>query len=171
MAPHLTPKQEVDIVRAYTIDLVPAQTIAEQYGRTRQAIYKLLHRHGIEPSNYSTIAVSCQACGKEIDRPRCRLRRAKRIFCGIDCYFAWLEAHQDGTYHYNRHGMRIARNVVSRHFDLQPGHVVHHKDRDTLNNHPNNLMVFANQGDHVRWHRGQPGNIYGVSPLWDGASI
>jgi hypothetical protein len=30
--------------------------------------------------------------------------------------------------------------------------VVHHKDRNDYNNAPDNLMVFACNGDHIRYH-------------------
>jgi hypothetical protein len=63
----------------------------------------------------------------------------------------------------SRNQGRIGSAVVSKYFDLQPGHVVHHEDRNDFNNHPSNLRVFANNGDHVRHHRG-----FIVPILWDG---
>lgn len=36
---------------------------------------------------------------------------------------------------------------------LKPGEVVHHKDRNKLNNSPENLWVFKNQKEHDRAHR------------------
>ena len=36
---------------------------------------------------------------------------------------------------------------------LRDEEVVHHKDRDKLNNHPSNLWVFKNQYDHDRIHQ------------------
>lgn len=35
---------------------------------------------------------------------------------------------------------------------LKKGEVVHHIDLDKRNNSPENLMVFANQADHAKWH-------------------
>ena len=35
---------------------------------------------------------------------------------------------------------------------LRPGEVVHHKDRDKLNNRPSNLWVFRNQDEHDEAH-------------------
>lgn len=37
--------------------------------------------------------------------------------------------------------------------DLYPGEVVHHKNRDKLDNHPDNLHVFPNQAAHDRAHK------------------
>jgi hypothetical protein len=36
---------------------------------------------------------------------------------------------------------------------LWDGAVVHHKDRDKLNNDPKNLWVFPNQSKHAKTHR------------------
>jgi hypothetical protein len=35
---------------------------------------------------------------------------------------------------------------------LRPGEVVHHKDRNKLNNSPDNLYVFPNQWEHYKAH-------------------
>ena len=40
---------------------------------------------------------------------------------------------------------------------LREGEVVHHIDGDKHNNAPDNLMVFASQADHARWHNAQKG--------------
>lgn len=37
---------------------------------------------------------------------------------------------------------------------LFPSEVVHHRDEDRANNHPDNLIVFATQADHARHHQG-----------------
>ena len=36
---------------------------------------------------------------------------------------------------------------------LLPEEVVHHIDEDKLNNHPDNLMVFATKSDHTSFHK------------------
>ena len=46
----------------------------------------------------------------------------------------------------------IAEEKLGRY--LQPNEVVHHKDGNRLNNHPDNLMVFCNQESHARFHSG-----------------
>jgi hypothetical protein len=35
---------------------------------------------------------------------------------------------------------------------LKPGEIVHHIDRNKLNNSPENLEVFANQDEHQKHH-------------------
>lgn len=38
---------------------------------------------------------------------------------------------------------------------LVSGEVVHHIDGNKLNNHPDNLRVFASQAEHIRFHRAE----------------
>ncbi len=161
----LTPKDQVDIIRAYTEQLTPVITLAKQYGMTRPGIYKVLKRAGIDTSKHKII-VSCSTCGVEIERNKCQIRKSLNHFCNHDCYFAFLEAGNGNPYIQNRQGQRIARKKVAELFDLQPGNIVHHDDRNTLNNMLHNLKVFRNQGDHVRYHRG-----FTVEILWDGANL
>ncbi|KKM26536.1 hypothetical protein LCGC14_1583730 [marine sediment metagenome] len=164
----LNEKQTVDVINAYTVDLESAQSIADRYRRTRQGIYKLLRRNGIKPQDYGRITVSCTACGTDTVKPRNRIRHSKHLFCDQECYTAYVEAMQGGSYNQNRQGQRVGRAVVSAYFDIQPGQIVHHEDRNTLNNHPQNLRVFQNQGDHIRHHRWARDGIE-VKPVWDGS--
>ena len=147
----VTRKQVGSIIDDYSIKLVPMTTIGQQYGITRQAIHKILRKHGIDTSKRK-IEVTCCACGSVIMRNKCTIRNRKRVFCGEACYHAYLGAISD--YQPWRQGGRIARKRVSEVFELLEGHVVHHVDGNNYNNYLNNLMVFKNQGDHIRYHRG-----------------
>ena len=168
MTTTLTARQTVDIINAFTVDLESAQSIADRHDRTRQGIWKLLKRNGIDPTEYGRITVSCTACGEQIIKPRSQVRHRKHLFCNQECYYGYIEAMQGGSYSQNRQGQRVARSVISQYFDIQPGQVAHHEDRNTMNNLPNNLKVFANQGDHIRYHRwGKDGAE--VVPVWDGS--
>lgn len=143
-------------------------TLANKYNMTRQGIHKMLRLNGIDTSKHH-ILVTCSACGEEVLKPKSLIRNRVNTFCGMKCYTAYLQAgNGSGPYIKNRHGQRLARAKVSKYFDLQPGNIVHHKDRNTLNNMLDNLAVFKNQGDHIRFHR--LGEDY-VLPLWDGESI
>jgi len=160
----LTNKERVNIIRAYN-ELTPMITLAKQYGVTRQAIWKLLRKYEQDTSKHR-ILVSCTVCGKEILRTKARIRKQLHHFCSTKCYYAYLEAGNGHPYIQNRNGQRIGRSIVSKYFNLAAEHIVHHEDRNTLNNKPRNLKAFRNQGDHVRYHRG-----FDVEPIWNGLDI
>lgn len=46
--------------------------------------------------------------------------------------------------------MLVAERKLGR--SLLPEEVVHHRDLNKLNNDPDNLMIFATNGDHMRFH-------------------
>lgn len=53
---------------------------------------------------------------------------------------------------YGRHEHRVvAEQKLGR--PLRKGEVVHHIDGDKRNNKPENLMVFASQAEHAKWHK------------------
>jgi hypothetical protein len=56
-------------------------------------------------------------------------------------------ANADGSVYVH---MIVAEEKLGRH--LLPEEVVHHKDLNKLNNDPNNLMIFASNSDHSRFH-------------------
>lgn len=161
----LRPKDQVDIIRAYTEQLTPMIELAAKYGMTRQGIHKMLKLSGVDTTRRKWL-VSCSTCGEEIERHRCAIRKQLNHFCCNECYYAFLEAGNGNPYISNRHGQRIGRRKVSELFELQEGHIVHHEDRNNLNNQVWNLRVFRNQGDHIRYHRG-----FTVEPIWNGADL
>ena len=154
----ITEKNAVYIVDAYQNQLVPMFELAARFNVSRQAIYKLLKRAGVD-TRKRLITVSCTACNTQIKRPKSQIRKRRHIFCSTDCYSAYLSA--GGKYVQDRHSCRIARSIVKEHFDLQDTHIVHHIDKNQFNNSLDNLMVFENQGDHIRHHRG-----FDVKQLW-----
>ena len=60
---------------------------------------------------------------------------------------------------YGRHTHRVvAEQMLGR--PLLKGEVVHHIDGNKRNNHPDNLMVFPSQSEHVRGHASHRGGGY-----------
>lgn len=161
------------IVDAYVDKCVSLTEIASWFGVTRQGVWKFLKRHGVETrKGFATRReLVCDECGKVylVNRSRYRSGVAqKRHFCTDICYHVYLE--NTGS-RVNRHKQRIARMKVGEVFDLQPGHVVHHKDSDHFNTSLDNFLVFANQGDHIRYHHEVRQGSVSVVPVWDGAAV
>ena len=67
---------------------------------------------------------------------------------------AKLGTGKGGSYEkfFGRHTHRVVAELMLGR-PLKPGEVVHHIDRDRRNNRPENLMVFASQAEHVKWHK------------------
>ena len=161
----LTESEKNEIVRLYVDELAPMIKLAEKYGKTRQGIWKILKVRYVDTTKRQ-LKVECKWCEKVFDRTKGRIRSQKYHFCSIDCYYSYM--HDIGiNYKPNRHGQRISRIKVSKYFELLPGMVVHHEDGDNMNNQIENLKVFANQGDHVRYHR----DCGDIEPIWDGLLI
>ena len=168
MSKHVLDDNLDDVVYRYTVALEPMISIAAHYGCTRQAVYYALKRAGVDTSKQANghIQSTCAHCGRPVMVPRCRHRANKRSFCNASCYCAWLDRMtlKGQPYVYKRGGMREAREKVNSVYALKDGYIVHHEDRNTTNNAWENLKVFANSGDHTRYHRG-----FRVPILWDGA--
>ena len=162
----LTDQDKVNIIEGYSVNLIPMITLAKRYGISRQGVYKVLRMAGIETSKEfaGNLMVSCTVCGTEVKKHRAEVRKRLHIFCSEACYFAWLKHGNGNPLIMHRNSSRTARVIVSDHFALKPGYIVHHKDRNQYNNELSNLMVFTNSGDHIRHHRG-----FTVPVLWDGS--
>ncbi len=150
------------ICGAYVDDLARMGDLAEKYDITRQGVWKVLTRHGVDTSKRK-LKVQCYWCGGWFLRTKARIRASTRSFCCTEHYDLYLRE-LGADYIENRQGGRIGRAVVSEHFDLEPGHIVHHEDKNQLNNDVRNLRVFVSQSDHIRYHRG----VEWIEPVWDG---
>ena len=166
----LTDEQKQEIIKAYSVDLVPMIKLAKDYGVSRVAIHKMLVKMGVNTKKgeggATRVFVTCQFCKKKAERRRSEKRGRNLFFCGHACYYAWMKkgGRGEGEFIPWREGSRKARKMVKQYFNLQPHHVVHHKDRNQRNNELKNLVVFETQGDHMKHHRGVD-----VPYIWEGS--
>lgn len=119
----------------------------------------------------------CAGCGRLIKyRPPSQRKRTERAYCSNACHMRTMNAELNPmrmtpetreklrnaklnsgnalTYSkvFGKHEHRIvAAQILGR--DLAPEEVVHHLDGNKRNNAPENLMIFASQGEHLNWHR------------------
>ena len=156
----LSVQEKNSIIDAYLEDLDRVRDIAARYGVSRAAIYKTLAAHGVKATGRTKRR--CGTCGAQMSVTRGRARKSEKVYCSTECY---MQVVRNPTYRPRRQGQRIARRTVREFYPLEPQHIVHHIDGDQSNNAPNNLMVFKDHADHMRWHRtqGQRG-----APLWRG---
>ncbi len=159
---HLTREQRRAIIEGFEIELRSMIDLAKEYRVCRQNIYRILKNSGVDTTK-RRYPVICYVCDAKLSRTKGRIKQLSRHFCSLGCYHAFLQA--GGTGVDNRYGRKIARHKVGKVFDLQPKYVVHHLDRDNNNNLLSNLVVFKDQGDHVRYHRD-----FEIKPIWEGSN-
>ena len=146
--------------------LYSLQMIGDKLGFSRAGIKKCLNKHGIDTSKAATRQnLICPVCGKTFKKYRAYARNTETPHCSKECYY---KAIYNPDFVEWRHGTRIAREKISKVFDLQPEHIVHHIDSNERNNDMENLMVFKNQSDHMKWHRAGCRKS-GATPLFDGS--
>lgn len=143
------------IVAMFCDKLTPVKDIAFIFNVTRQAIYDVLHKAGVDTSKGQRIEKACSWCGRAVFLVRSRVRGRKRFFCDIDCSTSYAKV--DKKTH------PVSRSVVGQWFEMKNGMVAHYEDGKWLNNAKDNLKVFRNQASHIRWH--YDGS---VEPIWDG---
>ena len=129
------------------------------------------------------VTIVCDYCGKKVEKRNYNPDNFEFHFCSNECYLNFRKTMPNGGYtdeqrenmrqgalkarggnpdNYRRyHGKRehriVAEQMLGR--KLKPGEVVHHIDGKKRNNSPDNLMVFANQAEHAKFHKQQKGVV------------
>lgn len=136
-------------------------------------IYTNIHDTG---ELYSTTtkhlySATCKLCGSEVKLPLYQIRKSKKCHHSKEhsingyreVYLPDHPAARNNGYVYEH--ILAAEKMLGR--PLSQSEVVHHKDQKRSNNSPGNLMVFATNSDHSRFHKTgiaiQNGDVY-VSP-------
>jgi|SRR5579863_7194614 len=159
-------RRKVDAYAAWQrrINGQPVAAIARDLGISRVALWKNWKRLGFSRDQLR-VSVKCSWCSKLLVRNPEKARRIVRHYCSKNCYIQMVHYEGEGFTQW-RQGQRIARKVVSKHFDLQPGNVVHHVDKNNRHNEIQNLWVFASNAEHMRFHRGGE-----AQPIWRGDQL
>jgi hypothetical protein len=166
MGEKISKSEWCNICNAYESNLEPMISIAQRYGVSRTAIYRIIKNCGIS-RDQGSLDTSCSSCGKIFICSRNRVRNTKNIFCSRKCYYDFVN--RDGKWKENKRSSRIGRKLVEEHFskygkEFLDRYRVYHKDKNQFNNRFTNLSVFACQGDYLRYHRGAE-----IIPIWDGS--
>ena len=147
------------LVKLYTVEHLTLRGIGKRVEMSAAGVAKRLKAAGIVSEQGEWIDKVCETCAKEF---RITRSRATARYCSTTCYGIAITSPKSYIW---RHGQRLARLIVAQHFDLQPEHVVHHKDGDNRNNDRSNLAVYASQADHTKSHRGGNGVlVWGGNP-------
>lgn len=133
------------------------------------------------PRVYNRSAV-CFRCGKVFERYPGK-QKNKRTFCSRGCYHEQMGEENLSKRVNQKGGMTVKERLkiseaqrkqgnngqtyekfLGRHTHrlvmekkigrpLKEGEVVHHIDGNKRNNHPDNLMLFSSQSEHLDWHK------------------
>lgn len=136
------------------------QKIAEFFGASRSGVRKYLKKNGIDTSAGGIIFVACDYCKVNFPKYRSLARKTRKHYCCPDHYYASLKANPSDI----RHAHGVARKVIRYLFPLEDTYVIHFRNGDIMNVEPENLMVFADYFEFLRWLR--LGEDSGVIPLW-----
>lgn len=155
------PIKTQDVVVMYEDQHLSLRAIGAIVGLSGAGVRRRLNKAGVNTAKGRRIPTDCAFCGKDLALRRCEIKRSRKHYCHRDCYFADIE--NAGGFKPWRHGMRLARAVVSQHYRIPPDAVVHHVDGNNRNNNLDNLSVYASNSDHLSAHRGGK-----ALPIWEG---
>jgi len=160
------PKLTQEAIVFYRDRHFSAPMVARVFGVSAKSVYRYLNKNGVDTSTGKTYSYTCEVCGGQGVTTRARVRREEARFCSRACYYEFLRQKNPKAFRSQYH-MKLARKIVREFFDMKEGYIVHHEDGDNRNNRVDNLKVFKNQREHLRYHRAKEGMR--PEPLWEGS--
>lgn len=157
--PHVTPEAV-----GLWYNHLSLRMIAQVFGVSAPAVKKYLNKHGIDTSKRgATYPQRCAGCGQVFFVQRKQYREQTRRYCRRKCYYDSMA----GTTITVVSSPDPCLRIVGVFCCMKPEYVPYHEDGDPDNNRVDNLKVFANSGDYLRYHR-LPKNER-PAPVWDGS--
>lgn len=126
-------------------------------GVSRQYVSSLMKKHGVKADSAGSFYVSCDLCKKKYKITRSRWRKLKNKFCSTDCYYRF-KSQKSLTHNVygksERQWQRLARSSYEKIHGIKipEGAVIHHVNGDYSDLSRENLLMFANQSDHMKFH-------------------
>lgn len=137
--------------------LFSLEMIAKQFNVSRQSIKKVLNANGIKTSYDATRPQCvCVTCGKEFVKTRALKRNQTgwNDYCSRQCYYKAIEGFgfPDNRVSRREARLKMAIQIIAS-LKLPAGSIIHHIDGNQANNDARNLILFASQSAHLRFHR------------------
>lgn len=140
--------------------LFSLEMVAQQFKVSRMSIKKLLNSVGVKTSYDATRPqCECAVCGKPFTKTRSRKRNQTgwNDYCSRQCYYKAIEGFgfPDNRVSRREARLKMAIQIIAS-LKLPEGSIIHHIDGNQANNDARNIILFASQSAHLRFHRHCP---------------
>lgn len=146
------------------------KSLQHEAGISRTAIYDILKRGGVDKTRREVLVLTCKFCDEVYNKPKSHIKGKNAGYCSVQCFHA--DRSISGEYsksggcisRVNQSlrdvapctdrvlGRLAAKALLSAGIVLNTGEVVHHIDGDRRNFNIDNLRVFKNQSEHMKFH-------------------
>jgi hypothetical protein len=161
-ATKLTEQDREYIRMMYQTGRATQTELAARFDVAQSLIHVIIKRAGMAHHRTPAEMRTCAQCGAAVNVSGPR-KNTKRSFCSRACFHAYIH---NPEYQRSVWGTKLARQKVSKYFNLTQFNVVHHADFNDNNNNLSNLWVFEDQSAHLSYHRGGD-----AEPIWKGSSV
>lgn len=139
--------------------------IARIAGTSRQAVHNTLNRLAIQHTRREVLTLTCPFCSEQFMRPRSHNKGHNSGYCSVQCFHAARSISGE----YSSSGGVISRitprlvndrslgraaveALAAAHIFLRTGEVIHHIDGNRENFKIDNLRIFTNHSEHMKYH-------------------